>query len=481
MTITWAVDFDWDGDDSYAYGEEARVTALRIERGRAGEFDFFEAGKLTLTLENNDRRFDPWYALSPLDGLIMPGRRVRVVAAYGGVDYPLFLGKIEDIEPTGSIGQRQVLVTAYDGLRDLVAVDVPATLQAGIRTDEALTRILDAVGWPAGQRNLDVGNDTLAYWWTPGGENAKQNCDNLARSEYGGFFVTKTGSVRFLNRINYNTAAAILALDQADIADVLLRQPWEQIYNVVTVRCNPLAFGSLGPLWTLQDFEVYLEPGESKEIWAEYANAAGLPCAGKNVVTPIATTDYTAHTVVGGGGTNMTASLSVAVAIYSSWAKLTVTNNHPTISCYITLLQIRGEAITPTPTPIRREITTSQATYGKRALTLDVPWQQNVAVATDLATILVNFYAEPKPPAQLALDNLLPNILQYELCDRLNLTIAAYSIDIVMRVQGLCLYTGRTMQDVKVDLSLGPADDTTYWLVGVVDTSELGVTTRLGY
>ena len=281
MTITWAIDFDWDGDGSFAYGEEALVTALAIERGRTDEFAEFAAGKCVLTLENDDRRFDPWYTLSPIYGLVAPRRGVRVVATYGGTDYPLFKGKIEEIEPTGHKGNRTVLITAYDGLRDLGAVDVPdVALQTSITTDEAITAILTAAGWPLAERDLDVGNDTLGYWWTPGGQKAKTNLDDLARSEFGAFFMARDGKATFINRRNYNTAAASGTLDQADMADVLLKQPWEVVYNLITVRCNPVNVGSPAALWTLRDANIYVGAGGSVELWAEYQDSNGSACAG---------------------------------------------------------------------------------------------------------------------------------------------------------------------------------------------------------
>lgn len=645
MTITWRIEFDWDGDGSFAYDESTRVTALRIERGRRNDFEAFAAGKAVLTLDNHDRRFDPWFAASPLNGLVLPRRGVRVsvvddtvlsgveLVVNGGFEtvtgtdddnlgdvfagwtwshasieemdpadpnfrtessstryagaralkiwgdsgnpkllqlialtpgayqfsfwarasfdgYPgfviydnstftalayetsldnsdtwtrytanfvapaecsavyiflsiengagdvyfdevslqkfggekrLFTGRIEDIEPSGGIGNRKVLITAYDGLRDLAEVDVPAELQKAIRTDEGITAVLDASGWPAAERSLDAGNDTLGYWWTPGGEKAKQTCDDLARSEFGAFYMTAEGKAKFVNRRNYNTAEAVGTLDQADVADVLIKRPWETVYNVVTVRCNPLKMLPAAALWTLEDTGVYVEPGGSVELWAEYQDGRGNACAAENVISPVATTDYAGNAVAGGGGTDMTADMAVAANIYSAWAKLTVTNTHATASLYITLLRIRGDAITQSPTPVRREDAASQAIYGKRALTFDVPWQQSINTATDLADTLVNFYADPRPAVDVMLDNVLPDLWNYELCDRTMVTIAEYDIDQVMRINSLTLWTGKTMQDVKATFGLGPADDATYWLLGEAGVGELGETTRLGY
>ncbi len=97
MTLSWSIQFDWDNDESYAHDEEARVTAVLIERGRSDQFSDFLTGKAVLTLENNDRRFDPWYASSPIYPNVMPRRRVRLLATYGAPTSPLFVGRIEEL------------------------------------------------------------------------------------------------------------------------------------------------------------------------------------------------------------------------------------------------------------------------------------------------------------------------------------------------------------------------------------------------
>lgn len=479
--LGWIIEFDWDNDDSFAHDESAYVTALSIERGRKGPFEPFAAGKCTLTLDNNTRRFDPWYTSSAIYPDVQPRRAVKVRCTYSATTYALFLGRIEDIEPTGHIGTRQVVITAYDGLRDLNAVDVQATLQTSIATDTALGLVLDDAGWPAGSRDLDAGNDTLGYWWTDGGELAAKSCNDLASSEYGAFFVSGDGLATFINRQNYATAASAGTLDEDDMADLLLANPWESLYNVVRVRCQPVVEESLATLWQLEDATVAVPPSTSIEIWAEYQDSNARACAATGVIAPVVTTDYTANTTAGGGGTDMTASMTVTANIYSTWAKLTVANTHASTPFYITLLKMRGQALSQVPTTIQRTDTTSQTTYGKRRLDIDLRWQQSVNVATDLANMLKAFYANPSASLTCALDNVFPDLLKYELCDHITVTVGAYSISHVMRLGGLTLNTGQTMQDLKGEFRLEPADQQNYWLLGTAGASELGETTVLGY
>lgn len=63
-----------------------------VVRGRQHQLDQYQAGVCTLLLDNDDRTFDPNYGDSPLDGHILPMKRIKVTATWDGVTYPLFLG-----------------------------------------------------------------------------------------------------------------------------------------------------------------------------------------------------------------------------------------------------------------------------------------------------------------------------------------------------------------------------------------------------
>jgi len=504
MPISWSICFDWDNDETYAYNEEARVLSLSIERGRPDQFSPFAAGKAVLSLENQDRRFDPWYASSPLYGRVMPGRRVRIEANVGAdlvltsasdilaassadtiawQSYPVFIGRIEDIEPTGDIGKRRVSITAYDDLRVLGQVDTPTALRTNLLTYSAIFYILAEAGWTAAKENLGTGGDSISYWWTPGGEVAKKLIDDLVLSEGGAFFISRSGIATHYDRAALLTLTTAGSLDEANVADLRLVNPWEVIYNIIKIRCRPVVLAATAEIWKLEETGVFLAQGGSLEIWAEYHDANGAPCAAQSVVTPAAVTDYAAWTSIDGlSGSNMTASLSITVNKYSTWAKLTLTNVHPTaVGLYVTLLRLRGDALSQTPTTIRKEDPTSQAAYGKHALSIDTLWKQSVIDATDMATSLINFYATPHASLTAVLDNLFPDLLAYELLDKLTVTIGSYSINSTFRLGALRLWTGQTMQDLKGEFSLEACDTTVYWFVGVAGNSEVGMTTRLGY
>lgn len=74
------------------------LRAFRVNRGRQNELDRFQAGRATITLANEDRRFDPTYTAGPYYPNVVPMRRIRILATYGGVTYAVFSGFVDSWE-----------------------------------------------------------------------------------------------------------------------------------------------------------------------------------------------------------------------------------------------------------------------------------------------------------------------------------------------------------------------------------------------
>lgn len=481
VPVTWRIEVDWTGAGVWV-NEAARVVSLLVERGSETRFEPPAAGKAVLTLENQDRRFDPWFTSGPLYPNVQPHRPLRIVASYAGTDYPLFRGRVEEFEPTGMIGQRRVTVTAYDGLRELGDSEAAVSLRAGITRDQAINLLLDDAGWPGGAsyRDLDASADVMAWWWRDSEQEPKADITALVLSEHGAFFMTAEGKARFIGRVGFTTGDAVTTLDEDHLTDVALVNPWEAVVNDVKVTCRPITLEGLDEVWKLVDTNVYLAPNETAEVWAEYTDSRGSRCAATGVVTPAATTDYTANSATDGTGTDLTASLGVTLNAYATWAKLTLRNNGTT-GLYVTLCRLRGQALAQNGTTVRAQDAGSQGSYGRRQLEIDTPWQQRVAAAKDLAQGLVNNFKTPAPPATVELRNRLPTMLDFELFDRVTLALPTYGLNRTMQVGSIALRTGQTMQELTLTLGLLPAETQTAWMLGIAGKGELGQTTWLGY
>lgn len=89
-------------------------------RGRQSALNQYQAGTCSLVLDNDDRTYDPTYTGSPLDGHILPMKRLRVLGVWGGESYPLFSGYV-DKWTQNRVGPRRgtTTVQATDGFKVL--------------------------------------------------------------------------------------------------------------------------------------------------------------------------------------------------------------------------------------------------------------------------------------------------------------------------------------------------------------------------
>lgn len=90
-----------------------------LSHGRQNEIGRFEAGGLTLTLNNADRRFDPTFAAGPYYGNLVPMVRIRITEG-GEVIGVRF---VERWAPTFELSA-ECVVTAFDGLKALNQLSV---------------------------------------------------------------------------------------------------------------------------------------------------------------------------------------------------------------------------------------------------------------------------------------------------------------------------------------------------------------------
>lgn len=95
-TITTLVAFSTDPNATPVWSDISdRMYGFTVNRGRQRELDRFSAGRLSLTLNNEDRAFDPTYTSSPYYPNVVPMRRIKIQATAGGVTYDVFTGYVD--------------------------------------------------------------------------------------------------------------------------------------------------------------------------------------------------------------------------------------------------------------------------------------------------------------------------------------------------------------------------------------------------
>lgn len=101
-------------------------------RGRPNELSNFEAGTAVLTLDNRDRRFDPFHTTGPYYGNLLPRRQIRITATIPGdaTVYGVFRGFIGGwpVTITDAGYDSTVTISAYDALGLLAEEELPDDL-----------------------------------------------------------------------------------------------------------------------------------------------------------------------------------------------------------------------------------------------------------------------------------------------------------------------------------------------------------------
>ncbi len=188
------------------------VQSVAIQRGKNRQLDQFDSGLANIVFNNNDRTFDPEYALSPYAGQIVPKRQVRISS--GGIVQ--FAGLVDDwnlsYEPNGD----SIAAAACSDATSSFATQTLSTRTNSVqKSGERINAILDLpeINWPASLRDIDTGQMTLGADIVPDNINALTYLRLVESSEPGAFFIGKAGNVIFRDRIAAPVSGGVTLAD----------------------------------------------------------------------------------------------------------------------------------------------------------------------------------------------------------------------------------------------------------------------------
>ena len=193
----------WSGiDPTWAVLDDCLIGSLDIQRGRSKATERYSAGTATITLlakGTGQAGLWSWLRAQPTIGDEL---RIRARLLGGGEWWPLFRGTIRALTDTFEIsGRLAVTVNLTDALADIAAVDLPELdppVGAGERTDQRITRVLQAAMFPLERARLDVG--VVACQATNLARNLLDEAQVTAESEIGDLWCDAAGVIVFRNR-----------------------------------------------------------------------------------------------------------------------------------------------------------------------------------------------------------------------------------------------------------------------------------------
>ena len=225
------------------YDISDRLSAVSVRRGKSQALDRIDAGIASVTVNNNDRLFDPLYEGSLYFGVLVPRKRVRITAN----DKPVFFGYIEDLDLNYLPENRStVLFEVADGLSLLTNAAIeeytPVSQLSGARVNAVLD--LPEVSWDSTNRQIDDGNSVMLDAPVAEGTSVLEYLKLVSASEQGNLFIGKDGKIIFQERNAAQTSVDLIFTDNlAPSASVKI--PFTQVsnvygsenlYNVITVE-----------------------------------------------------------------------------------------------------------------------------------------------------------------------------------------------------------------------------------------------------
>jgi hypothetical protein len=205
----------------------AQVRKVSTRRGRNRLLSQFEAGTATVTLNDPNSDFNPQNVSSPYYGKLLPLRKIRIYAitTIGGspVEVNLFSGYITSYDTSfyqGTDADATVTLKCVDGFRLLanVSTEIPPIpgATAGQLSGARIETLLDFADFPDSLQNLNAGNSTMMA--DPGGNRSVlQAIQTIEQSEFGGFFMGRSGKATFLERDTISKLASIGAIKYTDV------------------------------------------------------------------------------------------------------------------------------------------------------------------------------------------------------------------------------------------------------------------------
>lgn len=190
----------------------SQVDSIKTARGRTALSDVFQTGTMNLRIIDQNGDFNPMNPASPYYNLLNPMRKVTITATYGTTTYPIFAGYITSYNTSTPRDVGDVVYTtiqAVDGFRLFQNAQITsvASATAGQTTGTRIGKILDAVSWPTGMRDIDTGLTTVQA--DPGTLRTSLGAlQTIESTEYGALYMDALGNVVFQDRALTSSSVA---------------------------------------------------------------------------------------------------------------------------------------------------------------------------------------------------------------------------------------------------------------------------------
>lgn len=179
------------------------TSSIKISRGRDLIQDQFNSGTCTIRVLDEIGEWNPQNTSSIFFGKLQPLRKLRISAEYEGTLHYLFSGYTTEYRysfpKSEEIGYVDIIASDAFNLFNKSAITTVTGASAGDTSGTRINQILDEIGFPSSQRNIDIGDSLVQN--DPGTlRSVLQALKNVEFTEFGGLYISAGGDVIFRER-----------------------------------------------------------------------------------------------------------------------------------------------------------------------------------------------------------------------------------------------------------------------------------------
>lgn len=509
-SLAYRLNVDWDGDgvvdeDSEAYW----MMHYAIDRGRdtiiepsGGGFTPQEIGKLYLTLDNSDGRYDPWNTDSPLYPNVKPGKlikfKVNVITTtdYAGQD--LFTGYISDIQVNGR--RDTVNIVAEDTWRLFSEGKYFKRTHRPIYAYSYVNGLLSSLGYPYA---TTVSTDDCTpgfsrYAWCDN-LSYEREIENVTNATLGRAYITGDGVFHY-KALTTTDAVELTITNDEVLKDIYLPTPWGNTRDKIVLKAIDIQTGvpvnnTKGIL--SNNTPILVNGGATEERWINYSLTSTDELANGSVYGLWEKFAFSANAAKSGTDTDMTSDFSVTPNYYNLKVGLSITNNSSddgylynykvygattdgsyTTSddafsgdrnCQFLYITEYDKEFTDTSDSVNSFVLESPHLSVGKALDnayasyfdastdpILVGTQGDIDRLNDVGNTLLNYLKTPKVYPTIQMQGRYPDQIQLDIEDTVQLTLTALGIDDTYRVHKVSHEAEGNCQDVLSTFKLYP-------------------------
>lgn len=427
------------------------------------------------------------------------GIGIRVSVIIGADTYILFTGSITRINPAPGIKlQRLTRITAADYMDKCARTPIRGLgVELAMADHDAFDAITDIMTVQPRARVTGTGEDTFDFVFDATREERDRvltEYQRLAQSALANIFVRGDGTLVYQPRtVRATPGDPVIAITEADLRNIAppaVDDNTAGIMNKVETVIAPRRLEAVDVvLYELnqpQGFPVG-GPFQVKGLFTDPAQRA-VRAGGLDMLPAVAPDDLEFNSQADGGGSDVTAQVSVSTTFTSNAVLFGIINNSGS-TAYAIKLQARGVGVYQVETvTLEAKDDGLIATLGEQAQSLEMPYQSDMVVAQEVAQWLLWLATQEGKVVRSVPLFLDPNdedraklIAARQIGDRFSITEEMTGLSAREFFINAIDFRMDTEGHAWVSWESTAADESAFWYLGVVGFSELGTSTRLGF